>query len=297
MRALAVPLLASLGLLVSSPGTAQQQPGPDVRPNINDDCIEGFNWPTSASVDVTVRDSGGSVLHRFNDVPVDSDSHFGAGAQPGGFCDRPVDLQPGMEVTATDGDTTKVVVLRRVTYDELDPDTDVAAGTAPAGRLFISVFTEGPNAYQEIDDHPGGRWSVDFGALGVDVKVGSGGDVFASDDDGDSTVADHFVTAVSLQASVPAEAGAAVRVARGTEIRLQGRLSAGERACVKRKRVRLVKVSGKHQKSLRSGRTNRRGRYSFDRTVKKTTSFRVDYRGNVRCQRSKSRVRQVKVSG
>jgi len=271
-----------------------------VRPNINDDCIEGFNWPQGASVDFTVRDRDGSVLHRFTNLRADRDGHV-MPSQGGQGCDAPVDLQPGMEVTATDGDTTKVVVLVRVTYDQLDPDTDTGAGTAPAGRLFVDVFGE-PNSGVEID-HPGGAWSVDFGALGVDVRVwspddevGTFGDVFAWDEDNDATVADHFVTGVSLQTSLPAGA-AAVKVPSGTQVRLKGKLSAAERACVKKKRVRLMKVDGKKKRLLRRGRTSRSGRYSFDRTVKKRTSFRVDYRGNARCQRSKSRVREVRVSG
>ena len=57
----------------------------------------------------------------------------------------------------------------------------------------------------------------------------------------------------------------------GTQVRLKGKLSAGSRACVKKKRVKLVKLEGKKKRLLQRGRTNRDGRYSFDRAVRKTT--------------------------
>lgn len=287
----------------SAPAQDPQEPT-QLHVNINDDCIGSDTWPASDRVNVEVRDGSGAVVFATR-VSADSAGNFIVNEVHGGRCDIPVDLRPGMEVTASGRSTTKVVELKRVTYDELNPDTDMASGIAPAGRLEVVVYSEGRNTGKNIMDFPGGRWSVDFGELGVDVKLGSAGDVLAYEPDHDATVADHFVTAVSLTASVPAGAAAQVGadaagatvVRRGARVRLAGRLKAGTNACVRRKRVTLLRLRGRKSNALKSARTNRKGRYSFIRKVTSTTRFRVRYAGNSRCRRSESRVRTVRVSG
>jgi hypothetical protein len=266
--------------------------------NINDDCMEGFSWPPHASIDLAVRDSDGSVVYRTT-TRANAAGHFDVGNNGAERCDVPVDLRPGMKVTASDGNTTKDVVLERITFDQLDPVTTTAAGTAPSGPVDVFVYWNGLNS--SVDAHPvagpGGDWFVDVGALGGKIEAGSMGDVFVFDADKDATSADHFVTTVSLGASAPAGAAShAVVVTPGSRVRLSGRLSAGTRACVKRKRVKLLQIAGGATKVLGSARTNRTGRYSFVRKVERTTSFRVRYGGNARCQRSNSRLRLVRVA-
>ena len=217
-----------------------------------------------------------------------------------------------MKVTIDDGTTRKDLVLRDVSVDDLDPNANTMAGTAPGGPhipddtatpdLWFSAWDEGNRgtAEAEIRYHPGGRWFVNFGALGGDVRpgAGAGAGVIAWDEDDDGTVAERFLTAVSLEASsVNSRAARAVVVERGTKVRLTGTLSAGKAACIRRKRVQLLDVTGDHSEGVRSDRTNGRGRYSFTKRVKKTTSFRVRYRGGTRCQRSLSRARTVRVAG
>jgi hypothetical protein len=306
---------AALSLLATvwGPQSARSQssPAPDVRVNINDDCIEGFFWPSQATVMVKVRSSGGAVVHSTT-ASVDSNGHFVEDDQgyPKGDCNRVPDLRPGMKVTASTGGTTKELILQSVTFDQLDPVTDTAAGTAPPGSVpepytYLQVYVYWNNENSSIETAPAlspiGAWSVDVGAMGGQVETESFGDVFVRDPDGDATVADHFVTAVSLGASVPAGAASGAGVAgttvvpSGSLIRLSGRLSAAVRACVRRKRMKLLRVNGQQTRTVEAGRTGRRGRYSFTRRVRETTRFRVLYAGTKRCQSSKSRIKRVRV--
>jgi hypothetical protein len=316
-----VVVVAALSLLAAVLGwgprsaSAGAEGPPELGVNINDDCIEGDGWPSRVEVSVKVRDSGGTVVYATT-ASTNSAGYFHVD-DPGyvrGDCSLAPDLRPGMKVTASHGGTTKVLILERVTFDQLDPLTDTASGTAALGpapeepcvRFEVFLFSNdgGPGVEAAPQVSPNGDWFVDFGALGGKVEVGSFGDVTLRDSDCDSTTADRFVTAVSLSASVPAGAaslagargaGAPV-VERGARVRLSGRLSAGTAACTKKKRVTLLKVAGKRSKAVRSRRTNRSGRYSFTRKMNRTTSFRVRYRGNRKCQRSKSRVRAVRVA-
>ena len=306
-----VALVAALSLLAAAvgrglPPASAADSQTHIAANLNDNCIEGFFWPPREPVHVKVRDSSGSLVYA-KTVSTDSAGTFegvgGADWDKGG-CQIP-DLRPGMEVTASDGTTTKVLVLERVTFDLLDPATLTAAGTAPAGRTILVYIDPSAIDREEFTVDPSGNWFVDVGALGGHLdNSGSFGDVFLPDDGADGnydyTSADHFLTELSLATSSPASAGSAAAattvVPRGSRVRLSGKLSAGTRACVRRKRVRLLKVWSGRSNALKSVRTNRRGRYSFARKMKRTTRFRVRYPGDGRCQRSKSRVRVVRVA-
>lgn len=286
-------LLVGLLLVAALSSNSRSASNPTyVAGNVTEDCIEGHFWPADISVQVTVRDTGGDVLYSDR---TRTDAKGGL-AVPCGF----LSLHSGMSITASDGDTTKVVRLERVTFDGLDPTADTAAGTAPVGPVDVYVY-DGQDelaAHAPIETDASGSWFVDVGALGGRVEEGSFGDAFVYDEDGDQTVADVYVTALSLDTSVGGGSAAAARkmtVTRGTRVRLTGRLSAGNRGCVRKKRVTLLKVSGKRHKALESARTDGKGRYSFNRTMKRTTSFRVRYRGRQGCQRSRSRLRVVRV--
>lgn len=311
-------LVAALALLAAvagrgSPPASAFNTETHIAANLNDDCIDGFDWPARTPVHVEVRDSGGSVVDA-KTVSTDSAGTFqnvgGVDYDKGG-CQIP-DLRPGMKVTASDGATTRQLLLESVTFDELDPATLTAAGTAPPGRTINVYIYPKAIGREEFQADASGHWSVDIGALGGQLDDPAAfGDVFLRDllDDGpdgnyDHTGADHFLTGLSLGASSAASAASAAGrgaaattvVRRGSRVRLSGKLSAGSRACVRRKRVKLLKLRHGRSTALKSARTNRRGRYSFVRKVKRTTRFRVQYAGNRRCQRSKSRVRVVRVA-
>lgn len=290
---------------------------PSVRVNINDECLEASQFAHNHRVTIKVRDRQNNVVWTAPDGAKTDGSgfiSFGREDVVGDlYCEppSPPDLSPGMKVTVDDGTTRKELVLTDVTIDDLDPGADTAAGTAQEGPhipdstatpdLYFNAWDENNRgtAEAEIRNHPGGPWSVNFRSTGGDVEPGGGAGVLAWDEDNDATTADRFLTAVSLEASSASSANAApaVAVEPGAKVSLTGKLSAGDRDCIRRKRVKLLDMTRDRAEPVRSGRTNRRGRYSLTKRVKRTTSFKVRYAGGKRCQRSASRARTVRVTG
>jgi hypothetical protein len=222
-----------------------------------------------------------------------------------------VTLAPGMTYTASDGSTTKSLLIEAVGFDELNPFTKAAAGSGPTGRpVQVSVYWDtlsgDPNAHNVYvkDVLPeGGRWSVDVQTAGGQVDFTSRGDVFLPDDGADGnfdfTAASVFVTAVNLNvpgaaaASTLAGTAATGRTGRGKSVVVSGRLKAGDRVCTKRKRVQLVSVKRKKRSVLASSKTTKRGRFSFRHSFRRTTRVKVRFRGDALCQRSESVTKTV----
>ena len=278
------------------------------------DCLEGHLWPDDVHVSVELRDRDGDAVYTTT-ADTDSSGRFVVKprGQPYVSCDIPVPLRTGMTYTASDGNTTKSLLIEPLSFDLLDPDTQTAAGTAAADRMDprvqVSIYwnNNAQNVYFFWPIGTDGTWSVNVAENGGRVEPGSQGDAFVADDGADGnfdfTKATTWVTAVSLNASPADEASraiahaAGVRVRAGTQVRLAGRLSAGAaKACVKKKRVRLLKLKGRRSRTLGSAQTNKNGRYSFLRKVRRTTRFRVRYRGSRVCQRSESRATTVRVA-
>jgi hypothetical protein len=276
-------------------------------------CIEGHFWPAGVPVDINVRNGAGNIVYSTT-ATTDPSGHFWVNLHPDRVhCEIPVTLAPGMRVTASDGTTTKSLLIETLSFDQLDPGTQTAAGTAPAGKAVqVSVywdalpFNPANNVYiTDVVAGSQGDWFVDVRAMGGQVDSTSLGGVFLPDDGADGnfdfTTAPIYVTAVSLSAGAPAQArssatvrAAGARAAAGARrVLLSGKLKAADRVCTKRKRVRLLKVVGRKSKSLASARTNGKGRYTFVRRIDRTTSFKVRFRGDRVCQRSESRIRTV----
>ena len=309
---LAAVLLVVALFLVPRPAAAQPPPAHLVAWPASD-CLEGHLWPEDVPVSVELRDRDGRVAYSTT-ADTDSSGNFVVNprGQPYVSCDIPVPLRTGMTYTASDGNTTKSLVIEPLSFDLLDPETQTAAGTAAVGRMDprvqVSIYwnNNSQNVYFFWPIGSDGTWSVNVADNGGTVEPGSQGDVFVADDGADGNVdftkATTWVTAVSLNASPADEAShaiahaAGVTVRAGTQVQLAGRLSAGTaKACVKRKRVGLLKLTGGRSRVLGSARTNNKGRYSFLRKVRRTTRFRVRYRGNRVCQRSESRATTVRV--
>jgi hypothetical protein len=277
-------------------------------------CLEGHLWPSRVQVDVELKDQDGNPVYSTT-AETNSSGSFVVRpeGQPYVSCDIPVPLRPDMTYIASDGSTTKSLLIEPLSFDSLDPQTQIAMGTAATGRadprVQISIYwnDNSQNAYFYWPIGADGNWSANVADNDGRVEPGSQGDVFAADNGADGnfdfTKATTWVTAVSLEASpadaaLPAIAQAArLRVPAGTRVRLTGRLFAGAaKTCVKRKRVRLLKVTSKRSRVLESTRTSKNGRYSFLRKVRRTTRFRVRYRGSRLCQPSKSRVTTVRAA-
>jgi hypothetical protein len=306
---LAVLLL--LGMQGVEPGPAEAASQTHVVAELGANCLGGHFWPGGVPVDIELRDSGGNVIYTVT-VTTDQSGNFIVNLEDNHtFCDIPVSLHPGMTYAASDGTTTKTLLIKPLTFDRLDPDSQTAAGTAPPNRpvqVYSYWDTSGQDLFVKADpvSGPSGDWFVNVGAIGGHVESDSRADAFLQDDGADGnydyTRASIFVTAVSLStssgsvSSLAMARAAGTRVRRGDRVRLSGALSARTVACVSRKRVQLLKLRGGKKRVLGSTRTTKSGRYSFSRKVRRTTRFMVRYRRNRVCQRSKSRVKTVRVA-
>ena len=242
----------------------------------------------------------------------DASGHFVVNPRtiPWVSCDIPVQVSPGMTYTASDGRTTKSLLIEPLSWELLDPDAQTAVGTAAADRkdVQVSVYwgANAQNVYVFTDAGSDGRWSVNVAQSGGRVESDSQGDAFLADDGADGNVdftkATIWVTALSLSADQAGAAYSAIaraagaRVAPGARVRFSGRLSAASNGCVSRKRVQLLKLAGRRSRVLESARTTKGGRYSFLRKVRRTTRFRIRYPGTRVCQRSTSRVETVRIA-
>jgi uncharacterized repeat protein (TIGR01451 family) len=146
--------------------------------------VNGNGFASSSSVSVVVKDApGGTTVYSNGSVPTDGTGNFNL------FCGFGPDLVPGMEITVSDGSTTKVLVLADLTIDSVDPATDVVSGTAPANSsVFVGVNNPpGPGGSGQNTTADGsGNWSVDFTGT-FDVTGGTHANASVSDADGDST--------------------------------------------------------------------------------------------------------------
>jgi len=177
--------LVVLGVTFAVAGGASAQAAPWIQVSLSNDWVQGQGFLPNASVDVDVNGSVSSVA-------TDDAGRFWF--NPGS------DLVPGDVVTADDGTTSKSLTLADLTFDSLDPATDVGSGTAavPDGTV-VEVWMDGSNLTTLVT---GGVWTVDFMAeAGADVGYRSNGQAALYDDDGDQTMTEQSAPWIQVSLS------------------------------------------------------------------------------------------------
>lgn len=137
------------------------------------------NWPADVTVYVTIANTD------YKDVPFTPDNSEGWYAfYPG------VDLQPGSVITATNGEITKELVISSLSASA-NPNGGVVSGIATPGRTF-HMRTNGDNFQlpieQDITANKAGNWTVTIKSY-LPWAWLTRGEMWESDDDGDSTYA------------------------------------------------------------------------------------------------------------
>ena len=102
---------------------------------------------------------------------------------------------PGQEITVTNGDFTKSLIVSDMKIDNVDVETDTISGTAAPGLQFYIAVCYGDSCQYRWNLSPdaGGNWSVDFKQPGaayepaIDLIPGMYGEIVAPDEDGDFT--------------------------------------------------------------------------------------------------------------
>lgn len=175
----AAVLLVALAALF--PGAAAAQPSTTISAEIGGSILgNGFTPDSTATVRI-FEGPGGALL--YTGTSATADGWFELERDTHGQ-----ELAAGMAVTATDDATgvVKELTLVAVTFDYLNPTTDVASGTAPPGST-VTVRAEAPGEWVELETlaDATGDWLADFGAAGLDI--GLQGAAGVRDGDGDET--------------------------------------------------------------------------------------------------------------
>lgn len=151
---------------------------PNVVASIVDDWVSLSDWTPNGTVTLHVGGYTGTVT-------VDGSGNAFIGRQIHGQ-----NIVAGTAITASDGTTTKTLVVADLRVSSVDMGADTAAGIAPAGATLHVWASQGNSTHGQADPtaNENGDWGVDFGALGVDLTPAV--QVFASvnDEDGDGTM-------------------------------------------------------------------------------------------------------------
>ncbi|MGD1995120.1 MAG: DUF11 domain-containing protein, partial [Anaerolineae bacterium] len=152
----------------------------------NDDWVQGWEWSLGETVTLSIYDpSTGNVYTDTAEVVVadwDPDqTHFG-------FDLRDLfDIQPGHEVTVSDGTITKTHTVTDLAGTGIDYEADTVSGTAePGSSVSVWHCDEGRCWNRDVVADGSGEWTADFGGL-LDIVRGMEFEAAQYDEDSDST--------------------------------------------------------------------------------------------------------------
>ena len=155
---------------------------PNIEASISYDMVWANNFTSFGSVNFTIRQSPGGAILATGTKSAD----IGGNVQFNRWQDHNVDLMAGMQITATDGATTKVLTLVPVSVTTVSTTTNVVTGTA-AGLSPVHVDVGGGMSWTGLDTTAdgSGHWSVDFSPSHITADMQAIAKV--SDPDGDVT--------------------------------------------------------------------------------------------------------------
>ncbi|NNF65462.1 MAG: hypothetical protein HKN07_14550, partial [Acidimicrobiia bacterium] len=148
-------------------------PDPRFKAGVDDDSLSGWDWLPNSTVDVTVD---GGAPHSFD---TDEWGNFGQSVS--------LDIAVGQHLVATDGNSTKDMIVRNLIVTAVDADTDVVTGTSePGDVIHVNVHSENGPEFQVTADPVTGIWTADFAGF-WDIDRGTSGSAFYYEADGDET--------------------------------------------------------------------------------------------------------------
>jgi hypothetical protein len=166
---------------------AEPPPNPFIAVSLTQEWFMGDFWLPETWVTIRVYEFQGATnpaltLNRYTD----SAGHLNIEGWEHSW-----DLEEGNYVVATDGVTTKDLLLAHITLDVFDPDEDAISGTAVPGReVGVGVGHANEERWLNvIADEETGVWSADFKTVGYNVTADMWAGGHVSDQDGDVTAA------------------------------------------------------------------------------------------------------------
>jgi len=154
-----------------------------VRPNI--DLVQGFSWPVGFSIDLTidgVSHGGGTNADGSGEFSFELGADF--------------DIQRGHVVVASDGETTKELIVAYLKVTNVDVNEDTVSGRADlddpdddGDTIDVSLLPDQPGCYLQVTADEDLKWFADFDES-CDIGPGTGVAVTRMDIDGDWTAVD-----------------------------------------------------------------------------------------------------------
>ena len=171
----------------------QPPPPPSFSADINNEFIEGYNWPLNAIVTLEIDDPSTGTSPDYSDSTVVKSVDWDPSQTWFNFELYPYDIKYGDIITLTDGTTTKQLVIANLTITNVDLDLDTVSGTTdPLTAVSISACGEGFCNFRDETSNQSGAWLANFSASGggqdtLDLQYGQSISAFLWDPDGDST--------------------------------------------------------------------------------------------------------------
>ncbi len=161
------------------------------RPNFgvdpDTDELFGADWARGSSVTISIDDPGTPEEPDFQ-TTADTDPGWG---NFGVWLGDQYDIQPGFNITVTDGDKTALHTVAALTITSVDPDADTVSGTGPVGE-WLSVYPWDSPTSRQVQVDGEGNWLADFSVAGdgeqvVDIVPGAMGEADWNDAENDFT--------------------------------------------------------------------------------------------------------------
>jgi hypothetical protein len=152
-----------LGASAGAPTPAEAQASPNIAANLIWDLVTGGGWPDGATVTLEIDDPTNGAGVDYTDQATAHPSPDGPDFQfelAGTF-----DIQPGHEVSVSDGTTTKTHTVTALAVTHVDPDSDTVSGTAAPGS-DVHVGGGPDPAFRLVQADGAGNWTADFSVPG-----------------------------------------------------------------------------------------------------------------------------------
>jgi hypothetical protein len=160
----------------------------EVRPNI--DQVRGWEWNKGANL--TLEIGGQSFTGVVGETSWDPNQSYIEFNLAGTY-----DIQPGDNISLSDGVTAKDTTVTELAFTEIDIVTDIVTGKATRGlRVDLWAWDGATNINRHVVAGEDGFWSADFSSVGsgqdeqstVDILPGTWVDSQQVDGDGDATM-------------------------------------------------------------------------------------------------------------
>ncbi|MBK7453524.1 MAG: PKD domain-containing protein [Anaerolineales bacterium] len=153
----------------------------------DEDWLEGYDWPTGVTVNISIDDPSTPQNPDKTGSAVVGDSNWNPSENYFSFdLSNTYDIQAGFQVVVSGGGVTKAHAVTNLVITNVNAADDTVSGTSdPNAHLRVDVHnTDG--VQMEIDSDSNGDWLADFTGQ-FDLKPGDSGRVQEYDIDWDST--------------------------------------------------------------------------------------------------------------